>query len=289
MGILRQKMQEVMTLCGLSDSTREVYLRAVEKLALHYNRRPDELGRDQVQRYLLHLIEDCGATHSTVNCVVAGLRLFYGKVLGRTDVAVWIPRRRAAQKLPDVLSGEELARLFAAAVMPKHRTLLMTAYAGGLRVSELVRLQVSDIDSERMLIHVRQGKGKKDRYTVLSQRLLKDLREYWRIEKPPVWLFPGVSRDGPMAVSTAQNAFKRAKERGGITKRGGIHMLRHGFATNLLEHGVELRTIQGLLGHASVGSTSRYVRMTATRVGEEHSLLDLIPLPGSKAERAGKK
>ena len=203
MGSLRRKMLDIMNLCGLSDSTQAMYLRSVEKLARHYNWRPDELGRAEVQRYLLHLIEDRAVAHSTSNCAVAGLRLFYQKVLGRTDVHLWIPCRRAPQKLPDVLNNEELARLFGAAAMPKHRALLMTAYSGGLRVSEVVHLQLSDIDSERMLIHVRQGKGKKDRYTVLSQRLLKELREYWRLERPPVWLFPGVSRARPM-VTPAQ-------------------------------------------------------------------------------------
>jgi site-specific recombinase XerD len=272
-------MVNVIRLCGLSESTEEVYLRAVGKLARHYNRRPDEITPDEVQRYLLYLIEERKVSHSTSNCTVAGLRLFYHKVLGKTDAQFWIPRRRAPRKLPEVLNIEELRSLFAAVTSPKHRALLMTTYAAGLRVSEVVNLQVVDIDSLRMVIHVRQGKGNKDRYTVLSHRLLDELREYWRYQRQPVWLFPGARPDRPMVRETAERVFTQAKAKAGITKQGGIHMLRHGFATHLLERGVDVRIIQGLLGHASLASTSRYLHLTANKVGEEHSLLDLIRLP----------
>ncbi|MBM4353395.1 MAG: integrase [Deltaproteobacteria bacterium] len=283
MGSLRRRMLDVMNLCGLSESTRGVYLRAMEQLAHYYGRRPDELGRQEVQDYLRYLVSDRGVSHSTFNCAVAAFRLFYRKVLGRVDVEVWIPRRRKEQKLPEILSFEELARLFEAARRPRNRALLLTVYAAGLRASEAVRLQVGDIDSDRMVIRVRQGKGNKDRYTVLSQRLLVELRAYWRLERPRGCLFPGRLPERPMSPRTAQKIFYDAKHRAGITKEGGLHMLRHCFATHLLEQGVDLRTIQGLLGHSSIQSTARYTRMVANRVGEDQSLLELVRMPGKAA------
>jgi len=272
-------MVDVMQLCGLSQGTQGVYLACVKGLAEYYERRPDQISRDEVQEYLLYLIEDRGLAHSTYNCAVTAFRLFYRKVLGKTDVELWIPRRKEAQKLPDILSFDELARLFAAATRPKHRALLMTMYAAGLRVSEAVNLQVGDIDSGRMMIHVREGKGRKDRYTLLTQRLRGELRQYWRLEQPRAWLFPGANPGQPVTAGSAMKMFTLIKEKAGITKPGGVHMLRHCFATHLLEQGVDLRTIQGLMGHASIQSTARYLRIVGNRVKEEHSLLELVRMP----------
>jgi site-specific recombinase XerD len=195
----------------------------------------------------------------------------------------WIPRRREPQKLPEILSREELLRLFAAATAPRDHALLLTTYAAGLRVSEVTRLQVGDIDSGRMVIRVRQGKGNKDRETVLSKALLTELRTYWKLEKPSPWLFPGEKKDQPMTTKTALGIYTDAKELAGVAKAGGIHSLRHGFAVGLLEHGVPVRTIQMLMGHSSILSTMRYLRLTAHKVGEEHSLLDLIRVPDGTA------
>jgi integrase/recombinase XerD len=194
----------------------------------------------------------------------------------RSDVELWIPRRRSPQRLPEVLSVEEVGRLLAATTNPKHRALLMTVYAAGLRSSEAVRLQLSDIDSSRMVIRIRGGKGDKDRYTILTQALLRELRAYWKLERPPEWLFPGESSKLPLVRETAGKIFVAAKKRAGITKEGGIHTLRYCFATHMIEQGVPVRTVQVLLGHSSMRSTNRYIQMARTEVGEEHSLLDQI-------------
>ena len=175
-------------------------------------------------------------------------------VLDRKDLVLAIPPRKTPQYLPEILSAQELQRLFDIE-NPKHRAILMTTYAAGLRVSEVVRLRVTDIDSHRMMIRVEEGKGEKDRYTILSQRLLQELRVYWKIHRPSRWLFPGQKPDTPIGPRTAQKVFTKAKTRAAIRKPGGIHLLRHSFASHLLEAGVDLRTIQLLMGHSSILST----------------------------------
>jgi len=276
MSKLRGKMVGVMQLCGLSQGTQQIYVRAVERLALHYMRSPDRITPEEVQAFLVSLLEKDKLSHSTQNCIVAGLRLFYQRVLLRPDVEFWIPRRRSPQRLPEILSVEEVRRLLAATTNPKHRAFLMTVYAAGLRSSEAVHLQLSDIDSGRMVIQIRSGKDDKDRYTILTQALLRELRAYWKLERPREWLFPGKSPTCPLARNTAGKFFVEAKKRVGITKKGGIHSLRHCFATHLIEQGVPVRTVQVLLGHSSMRSTNRYIHMARTEVGEEHSLLDRI-------------
>ena len=275
MTMLREKMVGVMKLCGLTDGTQTEYLRQVRCLAVHYDRPPDRLSQDEVQKYLLHLIEKRKLAHSTYNCAAAAFRLFYRKVLCRPQVELWIPRRRMPQKLPQVLSFEELRKLFAAAAHPRDSALIKTTYAAGLRVSEVTRLKLTDIDSGRMQIRV-EGKGQKEGYTVLTKALLVELRQYWKVGRPAPWLFPGAAQGTPLSISAAQSIYRKAKKRAGISKQGGIHCLRHCFATHLLESGVKLRTIQGLLGHRSVSSTSRYTHVVTNKVGEEHSLLDLV-------------
>ena len=227
MSNLREKMVGVMQLCGLSQGTQQIYLKAVERLALHYMRSPDRITPEEVQAFLVSLLENEKLSHSTQNCIVAGLRLFYQRVLLRPDVEMWIPRRRSPQRLPEILSVEEVRRLLAATTNQKHRALLMTVYAAGLRSSEAVRLQLSDIDSSRMMIRIRIGKGDKDRYTILTQALLRELRAYWKLERPSEWLFPGKSPTCPLARNTTGKFFVAAKKRAGITKDGGIHTLRH--------------------------------------------------------------
>jgi len=282
MSILREKMSDVMQLSGLRPGTQDVYLRAVTGLSEYYRRGPAGLGREEVQMYLLHLIRERGLAHSTTNSIASGLRFLYQKVLGRSDVEVWIPRRREAQRLPEVLSYEELEHLFAACRTVRDRALLMTTYAAGLRVSEVTVLRVSDIDSRRMQIRVREGKGQKERYTILTQALLQELRTYWREARPQTWLFPGASGKAPLTTSAASDVFTATKARAGIDKRGGIHVLRHCFATGLLEEGVPLTTIQVLLGHRSLKSTARYARMRAGLVDEKHSLLERVKRQGKE-------
>ena len=276
MSSLRKRMLEVMQLCGLRPGTQQVYLDAVKGLAEYHGRGPAGLSREDVQKYLLYLVEERGLAHSTTNCRVAALRFLYQRVLGRTDVEVWIPRRREAQRLPEVLSYGELDRLFQACTTVRDEALLKVMYAAGLRVSEATALQLRDIDSERMQIRVREGKGNKERCTVLTQALLLELRHYWKSARPQEWLFPGDKPGRPLTTGTASRFFVDAKARAGIVKKGGVHMLRHCFATHLLEQGVKLHTIQVLLGHRSLKSTARYAHVVAGQVGEEHSLLEWV-------------
>jgi len=210
MGALRERMIREMQLRRFAPGTQRIYAAAVAGLVRHVNRLPEEIGSEDVKDYLLHLMNDRGRAWSTVNVVCAAVRFFYNEVLGRADVSRAIPPRRTPRQLPEVLSAEEIERLFAATSNLKHRTLFMTAYAARLRVSELVRLKVTDIDSSRMMIRVDRGKGEKDRYTVLSQRLLGELRVCWKKTcRPSEWLFPGAGRHRPMSRHSAAQAYPR--------------------------------------------------------------------------------
>jgi len=279
MGKLRDRMVREMQLRRLAPSTQEAYARAVWGLAAFYRRAPDELSPEDVKSYLLYLMNVRHLGWSTVNVVCAGIRFFYSATLGRSDVSASVPSRRTPRRLPEVLSRQEVGRLFAVTENLKHRVLLMTAYAAGLRVSELVHLEVADIDSGRMMLRVRAGKGQKDRYTVLSVRLVEELRTYWRAYRPAPWLFPGSAADRPIEPNTAAKVYRRAKEKAGITKSGGIHTLRHCFATHLLEAGVDVRTIQLLMGHQSIRTTIHYVHLTEKKLAATPSLLDLLEPP----------
>ena len=205
-----------------------------------------------------------------------GLRFFYHTTLKRDRTTFTIPSPRQSGTLPVVLSPEEVQRLLTQATTPRYRVMLMTAYAAGLRLSEVLHLRVGDIDAARMTIRVAQGKGGKDRYTLLSVRLLDALRAYWKVERPTAWLFPGKGSVGPMDPSSLQKAYQTAKRRAGVTKPGGIHTLRHCFATHLLEAGVDIHTIQRLLGHGHLSTTTRYFQLTRhTQIGPA-SPLDLL-------------
>ena len=242
---LRRRMDDDMLARGFADRTRESYLWAVTGLARFYHRAPDRISDDDIQAYLVHLLRDRQRSWSTCNIVVNGLRFFYHTTLKRDRTTFTIPSPRQSGKLPVVLSREEVQRLLSHATNPRHRTMLMTTYAAGLRLSEVLHLQVPDIDAARMTIRVVQGKGGKDRYTLLSARLLEALRAYWKVERPRDWLFPARARGParPMDPSSLQKAYHDAKLRAGITKPGGVHTLRHCFATHLLEAGVDLHTI----------------------------------------------
>jgi len=219
---------------------------------------------------------------SSVRVAVFGLRFFYTVTLKRPAVALPLPK--GVKKLPEVLSREEVARLLASTATLRERALLMATYGGGLRVSEVVRLRVSDIDAERGMVRVEQGKGRKDRYTLLGTRLLAELRHYWQVYRPaPPWLFPQRSKAAPMDPSTAQKLYYGAKRRAGITKVGGIHALRHAFATHLVEAGTDLATLQQLLGHDSITTTMRYVHVARSRVTAQGSPLDGLALDDTPA------
>jgi integrase/recombinase XerD len=282
MGTLRERMIREMQLRRFAPGTQEAYVRAVAELARYYGRSPDQIGPEEVKSYLLYLINQRRLNWSTVNVASAAVRFFYGPTLGRPDVGRAIPPRRTPKRLPEILSAEETRRLFAVTTNLKHRVLLMTAYAAGLRVGELVRLKPANIDSSRMMIRVCQGKGQKDRYTVLSKRLLEELRTYWRAHRPTQWLFPGRRPDRPIGRGAVGKIYRRAKAKAGIAKRGGVHTLRHCFATHLLEAGVDVRTIQLLMGHRSIRTTIHYVQLTRKTLGTTPSPLDLLEPPRSR-------
>lgn len=282
MSELRDRMIREMQLRRLSDRTQESYIQGVRSLAKHFMRPPDQLTDREVQDYILHLLNERHLAWSTVNTYVSGMKFLYGPTLGRTSTCLAIPPRKIEQRLPEVLSAEELKRLFSVTTNVKHRTLLMTVYAAGLRVSEAVGLKVTDIDGNRRMIRVEQGKGRKDRYTTLSSRLLVELREYWKLYRPCSWLFPGHSPERPMPRDTAYSIYVKAKLKAGIHKDGGIHVLRHAYATHLLEAGVDLRTLQILMGHRSILTTQRYVRLTQKTLGAPGKPLDLLAITKKK-------
>ena len=225
----------------------------------------------------MHLAEERKLAWNTRSLITNGLRFFYYTTLGRPRMDFAIPRAKAPALLPEILSREEVARILSSPENPKHRLLLMTAYAAGLRVSELVALRVTAIDSDRMAIRVEQGKGGRDRYTLLSPRLLEELRAYWRRQRPWPWLFPSERGKRPVSVSCAQRVWGRAKRDARVTKRGGIHALRHAFATHLLEAGTDLHTIQRLLGHRYLSTTMVYFHLAQSTLAARPSPLDLLP------------
>jgi integrase/recombinase XerD len=262
---------------NLAENTQEAYLRSVAKLAQHFRKSPDLLSTEEVRSYLVHLVEEKHASTESYIQVLAALRFLFNVTLGRKEVLEGIPRPKSVKKLPVVLSMEEVAQFFGVVRNPKHRALLMTIYAGGLRVSEAVSLRVTDIDSKRMLIRVRQGKGRKDRYVNLSTRLLAVLREYWRACGPATWLFPGSLPGRPMSREAVNDLCQRIRARANMVKRVTPHTLRHCFATHLLEAGTDIRTIQMLLGHRSLRTTARYTHVSKITLRSVPSLLDLLP------------
>src|SRR5215510_7564713 len=273
MGELRDRMPQALVLRGRSPRTQQAYLAAVKGLAQYYHQRPDLLGEEQIQAYVCYLIEQRHLAPSSVRVAVMGLRFFYTHTLQRSFAHLPLPKR--AKTLPVVFSREEVVRLLASTASLRERALLMTTYGGGLRVSEVVRLRVSDIDAQRDMLRIEQGKGRKDRYTLLGPRLLATLRQYWQVYRPvQPWLFPQRRNPLPMDPSTAQKLYYAAKRRAGITKAGGIHALRHAFATHLVEAGTDLATLQQLLGHDSITTTMRYVHVARNRVVAQGSPLD---------------
>jgi len=282
MTAMRQKMIKEMTLRGFSANTQRSYLSAVAGLARYYNQPPEKMNKQMIQDYLFHLMQDRKLKWSTCHSIVCGLRFFYINTLGMDSEFLSIPPRKKVKQLPEVLSTEEVESLLGAASNQKHRTLLMTTYAAGLRVSEVVNLKLTDIDSKRMMIRVQQGKGNRDRYTILSKCLLKELRIYWNMYRPSQWLFSGRKPEKPMPTSTAAAIYYNAKEKAGIKKGNGIHTLRHCFATHMLEAGVDLRTIQVLMGHSSIMTTVVYLKVTRKQISSTQSPLDLLNIPEKK-------
>ncbi len=274
---LRKRMIRELELRRKAPTTVTSYVKAVEELARYYRRSPDRISTEEIRSYMHFLIVEKKLSYSSCNHKIVAINFFFREVV-RRKVDLRVPMKRSG-RLPEPLSREEVARLLDAAENQKHRVLMMTAYSAGLRVSELVRLKPQDIHSDRMLIRVNQGKGRKDRYTLLSQRLLDELRAYWRESRPETWLFPNQARTDHMPTCTPARAFYRLKRRAGITHGHGIHTLRHSFATHLLEAGVDLRTIQILMGHTSLNTTVKYLHVTEKHLEQTKSPLDLLRLP----------
>jgi site-specific recombinase XerD len=261
---LRQRMLDAMVLRGMATRTQEAYTEAIARLARYHRRSPDTLTAEEVQRYLLHQLQDRHLSRSSVNQYASACRFLYGTVLGLNGKAFEIPLAPAPQRLPEILSREELTRLFAVARHLKSRTFLMLAYGTGLRLSELCHLRVADIDSapDRMCIRVEQGKGGKDRYVPLAPDVLDLLRTWWRVGRSRPWLFVAQSDAlQPLQPESAQRWYRSACAHAGITKRGGIHTLRHCYATHLLEAGVDLHSLSQWLGHSQVSTTTRYLHL----------------------------
>jgi len=276
---LRRRMVRDMTVRGFARRTQESYVGAVRRLARHYRRSPDELTADEVQTYLASMIDVQGLSWSTCALAANAFRFLYHVTLGLKEVDFVVPQPRQAKRLPEILSIEEVGRLLACVAFPKHRLIFETIYACGLRVGEAVRLKVSDIDRDRMTVRIEQGKGNKDRYVPLSRRLLERLQEHWKQQPPRTWVFEGSRSHRTLHITAVQKAYGVAKERAGIRKQGGVHALRHAYATHLIESGVDVTTVQRLLGHRSVSTTMRYFHVSQARLSVVRSPLDLLDAP----------
>ena len=276
MGVFRDAMSEAMALRGFASKTRSAYLSWVRRLVQFCRVVPDQLTTEQVRAFLLHLTQERKLSVSTFNQALNAVRFFFLEVLHRPFVIEGLHYQKPPRRLPVVMNDGEMSRLLAAAESLRDRALLETAYATGMRVGEVTRLLITDLDSGRMAIRVDQGKGRKDRYLMLSQSLLLTLRAYWRESKPRVFLFPGEGGNKPLSVSAAQKVFNKAKARAGISKPVSFHTIRHSFATHLLEDGVNVRKIQALLGHRSLHTTERYTHVSENYLHEMRSPLDRL-------------
>ena len=279
MDALFDRMKMDLKLGGYSASTMRIYLLYARQFAAHFKASPVEIGEDQIRTFLLHLAEDHRVAHSTYRQYRAAIKFLYTVSLGRPWSVARIPHRRKTRPLPVVLSREEVARLLKAVEGIKYRAVIMAAYAGGLRLLEACRLRVSDIDSGRMVLRIRAGKTRRDRYVMLSEKLLVFLRQYWKIARPHDLMFPGRSASGHVTPEAVRAVFKKALHCAGIGKEVTPHVLRHSFATHLLEAGTDLAVIQALLGHLSLQSTSRYVHVGSRHLACTKSPLDLLDAP----------
>ncbi len=280
MGQLRDRMEEDLKLRGLSPATRRNYLLYCRKFVAHYGRPPEELGETEIRQFLLHLIQVEKVSYPTYRQILAAVKFLYTVTLSRPWEFERIPFPRHRQhRQRDVLTQDQLVRLFAAFRRPRFRTFFMTSYAAGLRISETCQLRVDDIESHRMVIRIRHGKGSKQRYTVLSTQLLTVLREYWKLERPTTWLFPGPGKLEPVQPESMRQGFRRARQEAGLGAGCTPHSLRHSFATHLLESGTELVVIQQLLGHATIKTTSTYTHVRTDHIGRVTSPFDLLPAP----------
>jgi len=274
---LRRRMLEDMTVRNFAENTQSAYLQQIIAYAKFFHRPPEELGPEEVRAYQVYLTQTRMLSPGSVSVATGALRFLYKVTLKRPWAWEEIPMPKRPFKLPVVLSPEEVMHFLESIHNIKHRAILTVAYAAGLRISEATHLKVTDIDSQRMMLRVDQGKGKKDRYVMLSPRLLEELRAYWKVVHPKLWLFPGELSGQPITRSALSQACQKAHRASGIKKPISPHSLRHAFATHLLELGTDLRTIQLLLGHRSLATTSRYLKVATTTVCATSSPFDLLP------------
>ncbi len=277
---LRQRMLEDMQIRNFSQNTQESYLQQVSLYARHFRRSPEGLGPRSIRDYQVYLTNEKKLAPGSISIATAALRFLYMVTLKRPwDVAEVLPMPKAQQTLPVILSPEEVRQFLSCVPRRKARTILTVCYAAGLRISEAISLKPTDIDSQRMMIRVEQGKGQKDRYVMLSEQLLKILREWYRSARPTVWMFPGVIPGSHITREGVGDACELGLKRSGLTKPVTPHSLRHAFACHLLEYGTDLRTIQLLMGHRSLSTTARYLRLAISKVCATRSPLDLLPRP----------
>jgi integrase/recombinase XerD len=277
MSPLRRRMIEDMTIRNLSPATQQSYLYAVAKFSRHFGRSPDRLGLDEVHAFQVHLLST-GIPWSGLNQIVCALRFLYGVTLGQNTIPEHIPYARTPRQLPVVLSSDEIVEFLEAVSSLKAGVVLTTAYAAGLRVSEVCGLRARDIDSSRMVVHITRGKGGKARYVMLSPELLGILRSYWRLARPKDILFPGRDPDRPIEPTVLHAACRSAVSAAGLSKPVTVHTLRHSFATHLLENGTDIRIIQVLLGHAHPSTTARYTQVSTDTIRSTASPLDRLRL-----------
>ena len=279
----RDRMKQDLELHGYADGTRSQYLAAVKRFAEHFGRSPERMGQEQVRAYVEHLRKKrkCGA--SVLKVQMAGIRFFYAVTLGKPDVVAWMSWPKQPVKLAVVLSGTEVEKLLEAMSSPMFRVVAMVMYGAGLRISEACALRVTDIDAARGVLHVRHGKGNRERYGMLPKRLLVALRCYWAASRPPLpFLFPAEDATKPISAERVRKAIRMAVKASGLSKRATPHSLRHAFATHLLEMDTNLADIQALLGHASIRSTQRYAHVSRARLAKTKSPLDLLGTPEGK-------
>ncbi len=283
MGALRDRMETDMKLHDFRPATQSQYLHCVRRLAKHYGRSPDKLCEEEVRSFLLYLREDRALSSASISTYTAALKFFYGITLHREEMVPSLGAPKVRTQLPVILSGTEVAAVLGAIRSHELRTLATVLYASGLRISEACALEVSDIDSERMLIHVRDGKGGRDRFALLSPQLLKVLRRYFRKERPePPYLFPAPRSGKTLRPDTVRKSLHRAALRCGIVKRVTPHLLRHCFGAHMLELGTDIRVLQALLGHRSIRTTQLYVQVSTQLIARTPSPLDLLGTPAGK-------
>lgn len=287
MGKLHDQMKADLVLKRFSPHTQKNYLRCVRHFAKHFMRSPDQMGHGEVRQFLLHLVQDRNASTHTQAQYVSALKFFYNVTVKKPEVVKDIPYPKQSRRLPDILSPEEVMRVFKTVRSIKYKAIIATAYAAGLRISEVCTLRITDIDSQRMRIHIRSGKGDKDRYVILAESLLTLLRQYFSTVQPKgEFLFPGRAPGSHISTSTVTLVLRKIIQQTGLSKKVTMHTFRHCFATHLLEGGADIRVLQALLGHSSITTTLRYTHITDRLISKLVSPFDKLNCPESAPSHA---